>query len=361
MSRIPSIAELAGLVIAKEAHPVAAHTSTDENRRVDSIKSTCRFNQIDVSIPSNRRVDLKEASCEIEITVVTVCFNPLASGRREVFLKNLDSVQAQEGVNLEHLIIDGASTDGTLEWLKAYHNTKHDIRILSLPDKGIYEAMNRGIALSRGKYVIFLGSDDYFHHPGGMLASMTRIKEFGCQFTFAPVRFSDKSIRHNPQLAPQWRLHRFLVSWCFSHQTMLTLRSALLSVDGFDIAYRSAADYDLLLRLIADGARGCFVPCTFATFNVEGFSKENRDLAIQECTQILQDFYRYYYSAEMTYDEVAYIVKHRVYPHRYMYIYKDTQKLIRERFIGVPGGLKAWLSRWFNYIKYYVKCRNSSI
>ena len=361
MSRIPSIAELAGLVIAKEAHPVAAHTSTDENRRVDSIKSTCRFNQIDVSIPSNRRVDLKEASCEIEITVVTVCFNPLASGRREVFLKNLDSVQAQEGVNLEHLIIDGASTDGTLEWLKTYHNTKHDIRILSLPDSGIYEAMNRGIALSRGKYVIFLNSDDYFHHPGGMAASKKRLEEFGCQFTFAPVRFYPPNTRRHPQLAPQRRLHRFLISWPFSHQTMLTLRSTLLQADGFDTEYRSAADYDLLLRMIVAGAKGCFVPLVFTTFSLGGYSADNKELAVTECIRILRNFYAVFYQERMTWEEVAYIIKHRIYPRWYINIYKQSQKLIRERFVGIPRDPMTWLSRWFNYIKYYLKCLNSSI
>ena len=200
-----------------------------------------------------------------------------------MFLKNLDSVQQQEGVRLEHLIIDGASTDGTLELLKDYNNTNHDIRILSKPDNGIYEAMNRGIALSRGKYVIFLNSDDYFHNPSGMSHSIERIEHLGCDFSFAPVRFDPPGVRHHAQLAPQRRLHRFLVSWSFSHQSMLTSREMLLRMDGFDTSYRSAADYDLMLRMIEAGAKGCFVPCTFTTFRLNGFSAENRELAISEC------------------------------------------------------------------------------
>ncbi len=326
MSRIPSIEELAGHVIFKEAHP-------------------CQ----------------KETAGEIDITVVTVCYNPLAQGRREVFLGNLDSVQAQEAVSLEHLIIDGASTDGTQEWLRAYHNTKHDIRILSLPDKGIYYAMNRGIALSRGKYVIFLNSDDYFHHSGGMAASKKRLEEFGCQFTFAPVRFNPTNTRRHPQLAPQRRLHRFLISWPFSHQTMLTQRTMLLQADGFDTDYRTAADYDLLLRMIEAGGVGCFVPLVFATFSLGGYSAANKELTFTESIRILRKFYAVFYQERMTCEEVAYIIKHRTYPRRYINIYKQSQKLIRERFVGIPKDPLTRLSRWFNYIKYYLKCRNSSI
>lgn len=320
MSRIPSIEELAGHVIVKEV---------------------CR-----------------EAP---DVSVVTVCFNPLAAGRREVFLKNLDSVQAQEGVRLEHLIIDGKSSDGTLDWLKLYEPRNHNIRILSKPDSGIYEAMNRGIALARGKYIIFLNSDDFFHNTQGMSTSVARLEQFQCDFSFAPIRFSDSSIKHNPQLAPQRRLHRFLISWSFSHQTMLTSSILLRKLDGFDTSYKSAADYDLLLRMIVAGAKGCFVPLTFSTFSLGGFSAENNKLVTSECIMSLQNFYRSFYSVEMSHKEVEHIIKHRVYPRKYLNIFKQSQKLIRERFIGIPDGPIAWISQWFNYIKYYRKCLSSNI
>lgn len=312
------------------------------------------------SIEKQAVAKLDAAAC-IEVSVVTVCFNPIKNGRKEVFYKNLESVQAQEGVNLEHIIVDGASTDGTVEWLKAYKAEHHDIHILSLPDSGIYEAMNRGIALSQGKYIIFLNSDDYFHDSRGMAASVARIEALQCDFTFAPVRFSPLKFRRHPQQEPHRRLHRFLISWCFSHQSMLTTRSMLLKLDGFDTAYRSAADYDLLLRMIANGAKGCFVPCTFTTFRLGGFSADNKELALEECIRSLQNFYRNFYSTEMSHDEVAYILKHRIYPRKYLNIYKQSQQLIRERFIGVPESLTAWLSRWFNYIKYYIKCLNTNL
>jgi len=321
---------------------------------------SCEARRRQLRSPMQAAAKADAAAC-VDVSVVTVCFNPLKEGRKEVFQKNLDSVQAQTGVRLEHLVIDGASTDGTVEWLKAYRAEHHDLRILSLPDSGIYEAMNRGIALARGKYVIFLNSDDYFHNPRGMAASLAKIEAMQCDFTFAPVRFSPSGIHRHAQLYPHRRLYRFLITWSFSHQSMLTSRAMLLKLDGFDTTYRSAADYDLLLRMIVDGAKGCFVPCTFTTFRLGGFSADNKQLALKECARSLQIFYREFYATEMTNDEVAYIIKHHAYPRKYLNIFKQSQQLIRERFIGIPGGPIAWLSRWFNYIKYYHKCLNSNV
>ena len=119
----------------------------------------------------------------------------------------------QTGVVVEHLIIDGSSTDGTLDFLQAYTNAHHDIRILSKPDSGIYEAMNRGIALSRGKYVIVLNSDDYYHRADGLASSVKALEENNCGFTFAPISPIGPHTRHSPHRDPQKHIHKFFVFW----------------------------------------------------------------------------------------------------------------------------------------------------
>ena len=102
-----------------------------------------------------------------DVSVITASFNLLSSGRREQMLRCLESIRSQQDVRIEHLVIDGASTDGTLDFLKSYENQGW-IKIFSEPDKGIYDAFNRGIAKAQGEYVCFINSDDYLNNPAGL-------------------------------------------------------------------------------------------------------------------------------------------------------------------------------------------------
>ena len=96
------------------------------------------------------------------ITIVTVTYN--AEGTLE---RTLKSVEMQTHGNVEHIIMDGASKDGTLAIAQAYkeRNDDRDIRIVSEPDKGLYDAMNKAIAIANGEYICFLNAGDKLHNP----------------------------------------------------------------------------------------------------------------------------------------------------------------------------------------------------
>lgn len=288
-----------------------------------------------------------------DVTVVTACFNPLKEGRRELLAKNLDSVQQQTGVVLEHLIIDGASTDGTLDFLKAYNNTNHVIRILSKADSGIYEAMNRGIALARGKYVIFLNTDDCYHRSDGLSVSMKALEKSGCCFSFAPI-LAKKS--HGCSLRdPARRLHKFFVFCVVRHPSVLFRRTDITQMGGYDQAYRLAADFDLMLRLIAAGYRACYVGKCFATFVEGGFAMQNRNLNLMEKTQIVRNIHREAFGGDFSEQEAEYIVRKCKYPRKYLSVYVKSQKLIASSFLMLPQDLPNRFARRFNYAKYYLK------
>ena len=298
-----------------------------------------------------------------EVTVVTVCFNPLKEGRRELFTRNLDSVQQQRGVTVEHLIIDGASTDGTIDFLRAYRNTKHDIRILSQTDSGIYEAMNRGIALARGKYVIFLNSDDNYHRADGLAISVKALEEGStCSFTFAPVRPEGAKRFHTHYHHPQRRLHKLFLTSIIPHPSMLYRRSALLEADGYDKTYKLAADYDLTLRLIAAGHRARFVSTCFATFVIGGFSTQSRNAELEERenTLIVRSIHSKAFGVTFSEQEARRLVQRGTYPRECLTVYKASQRMISRAFEGLPGNIVYKVSRSFNYIKYYLKCLFSS-
>ena len=185
------------------------------------------------------------------VSVVTVCFNPLKDGREELFVKNLDSVQEQTGVTVEHIVVDGASTDGTLDLVRQYDNPHHEIRLFSKADSGIYEAMNRGIALARGKYITFLNTDDFYHQSNGLALSVKALKESNCSFSFAPIQPTGSRFRHRLHRHPESHLHRFFLFCTIPHPSMLFLKSSLMEIDGYDCSYQLAADYDMMLRLVA--------------------------------------------------------------------------------------------------------------
>ena len=318
-------------------------------------------------IPSSevfrKEVILKEASdratqADPVVTVVTVCFNPLREGREALFLKNLESVQQQKGVALEHLIVDGGSDDGTLEFLQQYNNVCHDIRILSKSDSGIYEAMNRGIALARGKYVIFLNSDDYYHSSDGLAFSVKALEESDCSFTFAPVLPKGPHTRFTHYHHPQRRLHKLFVTSVIPHPSMMYRRTVLMEIGGYDQAYRLAADYDMTLRLVAAGHKGYFLNHCFATFVVGGFSTQdkNKDLETQEKIKIVRNAHREAFGTELSEQESAFLVTKGWYPRKYLSLYVASQQLVSRAFCGLPKGLAYQVVRQFNYAKYYLKC-----
>ncbi|QEC52081.1 glycosyl transferase family 2 [Anseongella ginsenosidimutans] len=101
-------------------------------------------------------------STDIHLSVITVTFNC-----RELLPRTLESVQAQAFSSIEHIIVDGASTDGTLELIR--ENEAYLGAWISEPDKGIYDAMNKGLRMARGKYVLFLNAGDTFYSEGTLL------------------------------------------------------------------------------------------------------------------------------------------------------------------------------------------------
>lgn len=293
---------------------------------------------------------------EPTVSVVTVCLNPIRDGRQQLLARNLDSVQMQTGISVEHVIIDGASADGTMAFLTHYDNRCHPLRILSMADNGIYDAMNRGIALARGKYVTFLNSDDFYHLNDGLALSVKALEETGCGFSFAPILPSGSRFLHHLHRHPERHLHRILVFPTIPHQSMLYRRTVLLSEDGYDSSYRMGGDHELTLRLIASGHKGCFVGNAFVTFASGGFSTQNASLKLQEKMRRVGKFHRDRFGANMTEAEVKTLVTRYRYPRRLLSLYVASQRLLAKAFVGLPQGAWSHVLRHFNFWKYYFKC-----
>lgn len=182
------------------------------------------------------------------VSVVTVTRNSASC-----IAKAIDSVVSQSYRPLEFIVIDGASTDGTLDVVRGYGGNIS--RLISERDGGIYFAMNKGLLASSGSRIIFINSDDAFAHPDALSSLVGAREAFGGE---APTICYSDFIKHYPSLdrsmlmKPDTALER---GFALCHQAMLVDRSAYDLVGDFDTSFRFAADHDWTVRAKRLGVR----------------------------------------------------------------------------------------------------------
>jgi glycosyltransferase involved in cell wall biosynthesis len=201
------------------------------------------------------------------ITVITVVLN----GARHL-RECIESVLAQTYPNVEHVILDGGSTDGTLEILREY-----DERIAywqSGSDEGIYDAMNQGLALATGSIIGIAGSDDALH-----LDALERVAAAmaapDVAYTYGAVDVVDDSGRAFGRSFPldQERFERRpLGDMPFCHLTLFARSAVYEAIGGFDLRYPIRADYDWILRMLERGFRGRRLDGVVGRYRVGGWS-----------------------------------------------------------------------------------------
>ena len=208
------------------------------------------------------------------VTVVTATWNILKNHREAQFRQCIESVHAQTYSRIEHLVIDNASDDGTLEILKEYAD-KGWITFRSEKDNGIYDAMNKGIAESKGTFVNFLNSDDYFHDERAIERSMAQLMKSQADYSYADTR-----VLSVDEKEVSWKgdISKLLISMHYCHQTMFVRTDVLKSLGGFDTSYHVAADSDLMIRLYAQGYKHTYLPACFLTYREGGFSGQHAKL-----------------------------------------------------------------------------------
>ena len=228
-----------------------------------------------------------------KVTIITATYNLIKNNRKDYFIQALESVHNQSYENIEHLIIDGASNDGTVELLEEY-SKKGWIKYISEPDKGIYDAFNKGIMKATGKYIAFLNSDDYYNNINAVKLSVKKLEKTKSAFSFAvaTVIKEDGSIYSvfKPMPKTVWSKHPFC------HQTMFTLTDVLKKEGMFNLKYKSAADYDFIIRLFIKDYKWCEMKQNIVTFRLGSESNINRKQSILDCLNIYKDTYTKYMS-----------------------------------------------------------------
>ncbi len=217
------------------------------------------------------------------VTIITITFNLINAGREKYFRQCLESVHDQSYENIEHIVIDGASSDGTIELIREYAD-RGWIKYISEKDSGIYDAMNKSIKLANGKYLAFLNSDDYYNDKEGVLYSIKALEDNGADFSYASVNMinedGSKLNQKHPHCVPKVSDVFFVMPFC--HQTMFTRRDVIIKEGMFDENFKSAGDYEFVIRLCLKNYKCIFVEKKFVTFRWGGFSVSNNALSINE-------------------------------------------------------------------------------
>ncbi|MCL2680440.1 MAG: glycosyltransferase [Coriobacteriia bacterium] len=204
-------------------------------------------------------------------SIVTVCRNAETTIRRTI-----QSVLAQTFSDYEYLVIDGASTDLTGEHVQ---NSRPDfagttsgvLRYISEPDAGIYDAMNKGLALARGDYLVFLNADDWLEADALQVVADLLSPAVDCVAGATRIFAPDGSA--HIQLPREELLQRpFPPAMPATHQSWFARTELLRELGGFDSSFAIAADYELFLRLQKRNRLWAFTPRVLANFSLGGAS-----------------------------------------------------------------------------------------
>lgn len=203
------------------------------------------------------------------VTVVTITFNLINANRQDTFVQCVESVNKQSYKNIEHIIIDGASTDGTVQLLEEYSG-KGFIKYFSQPDKGIYDAMNKGIEKANGKYIAFLNSDDFYNNEDAIKLCVEALESQNADWSYANTLVLDEKYGEKSR----WRGSLDFIPFGSlpNHQTIFAKTEVLRSLGGFDLNYPSMADNQLMMKLHAKDYKPVYVDETIITFRTGGFS-----------------------------------------------------------------------------------------
>lgn len=218
------------------------------------------------------------------VVVVTAVRNAEATLER-----TLASVARQTWRPLEHIVVDGASTDGTRAILE---HAGPSVRWASEPDRGLYDAMNKGVAQVRDHdaYILFLNADDTFH-ADDVVERVMGVAQ-GEELLYGRLERRDEELDDRDVIGREVTARDLVLGMRVHHQAMFTRARVFERVGGFDLRYRIAADYDWAVRVFLNGSvTKRFVPVVVSTMSRGGLSDQRYLRSVRERWRIVRRHY----------------------------------------------------------------------
>ncbi|MES2761251.1 MAG: glycosyltransferase family 2 protein [Bacteroidota bacterium] len=182
----------------------------------------------------------------MKVSIITITYNSEATLR-----DTMDSVVNQTYKDIEYIIVDGRSTDGTLAIVDSYKDKIS--KVVSEKDKGLYDALNKGIALATGDVIGIIHSDDFYTNNLIIENIVRSMQETDADAAYADLYYVDKNDTN--KIFRKWKSGNykhgmFLKGWMPPHPTFFVKRSVYERHGAFNLSFVSAADYELMLRFI---------------------------------------------------------------------------------------------------------------
>ncbi|GIU70241.1 MAG: hypothetical protein KatS3mg002_1477 [Candidatus Woesearchaeota archaeon] len=288
--------------------PKNQHTESYNSKSI--LQSTIQSNNLTSNIqhPTFNKLPL--------ITVITVVFNG------EKYLEQtIQSVINQTYPNVEYIIIDGGSTDGTLDIIKKYED--YIDYWISEKDKGIYDAMNKGITLAFGSWLGFLGSDDFFENNALTNYYISYCSNIECDIIYGNSRvlFGDKVLYYRKS---DHQIDHIKKDFIFFHPDSIAKIKVYKELGMYDTNFKLAADYEFFLRAYFNGYKFLKIDKTIVNFRVGGFSS-NYKKAFYEKIKIYKK-----YKSKLTFMFLIYSVYALIIPYiKDKLKIKEDSKLLR--------------------------------
>ncbi|MEZ9872017.1 glycosyltransferase family 2 protein [Vibrio sp. 10N.261.51.C6] len=210
----------------------------------------------------------------MNVSIITATFNSEGTIR-----DTLLSLESQSYPNIEYIIIDGASQDSTLEVVKS--TSTRVSKLISEPDKGIYDALNKGIQYATGDIVGFLHSDDLLAYPEAVSDLVETLKQDNSEAVYADLEYVSKEDTTKvvrKWTSGQYEQQKLRSGWMPPHPTFFMKRDLYLKYGLFNLDYKIAADYDSILRYLwVNNVTASYLPKVVTKMRVGGAS--NRSLA----------------------------------------------------------------------------------
>ena len=204
----------------------------------------------------------------MKISIITATFNSSSTVG-----DTLECIRQQEYADIEHIIVDGRSTDSTLAIAASF---PHVSKIVSEKDKGIYDAMNKGISVATGEVIGILNSDDLYTDPSVLSVVARAFSDPEVMAAYADLQYvhqEDVTKVIRTWKTGAYKKHDFYYGWMPPHPTFFVRREVYDKVGLFDIGLKSSADYEMMLRILLKfGIPAVYIPRVIVKMRVGGMS-----------------------------------------------------------------------------------------